>query len=50
MRIINVDLVVSAIKEMCIEANHFLSQDMKDAIEDFGAKISVIIKHGETDM
>lgn len=32
MRALNVDQIVKAIKEMCIEANHFLSQDMKDAL------------------
>lgn len=43
MRIINVDLVVSAIKEMCIEANHFLSQDMKDAIEEAAKKEESVV-------
>lgn len=33
MRTLNVDHIVKAIKEMCIEANHFLSQDMKDALQ-----------------
>lgn len=32
MRALNVDQIIKAIKEMCIEANHFLSQDMKDAL------------------
>lgn len=34
MKTLNVDLVVRTIKEMCIEANHFLSPDMKDALEE----------------
>lgn len=33
MRTIHVDTVTDTIKEMCIEANHFLSQDMKDALD-----------------
>lgn len=33
MRTINVDVVTRNIKEMCIEANHFLSQDMKCAMQ-----------------
>lgn len=33
MRTINVEKVTEAVKEMCIEATHFLSQDMKDALE-----------------
>ena len=32
MRIISVDEIAKNIKEMCIEANHFLSEDMKKAI------------------
>lgn len=32
MRTINVDVVTRNIKEMCIEANHFLSSDMKCAM------------------
>ena len=32
MREINVDIIIENIKEMCIEANHFLSDDMKDAL------------------
>ena len=32
MRIISVDEITKNIKEMCIEANHFLSNDMKEAI------------------
>ena len=32
MRIISVDEITKNIKEMCIEANHFLSEDMKKAI------------------
>ena len=29
MRTINVSLITENIKEMCIEANHFLSEDMR---------------------
>ena len=32
MREIQVQVITDAIKEMCIEANHFLSPDMKDAL------------------
>lgn len=32
MRTIHVDTIIENIKEMCIEANHFLSSDMKDAL------------------
>lgn len=32
MREINVDIITENIKEMCIEANHFLSDDMKEAL------------------
>lgn len=33
MRTIAVDTVTDNIKEMCIEANHFLSKDMRQALE-----------------
>ena len=33
MRNIDVSLVTSALKEMCIEANHFLTEDMKNALD-----------------
>ncbi len=32
MRTINVSAVTEAIAEMCVEANHFLSEDMRDAL------------------
>lgn len=32
MRTLNVSEITCAVKEMCIEANYFLSQDMKDAM------------------
>ncbi len=32
MRTVNVNEITDNIKEMCIEANHFLSDDMKDAV------------------
>lgn len=34
MRTINVDVITDNIKEMCIEANHFLSKDMEKALGD----------------
>ena len=33
IRNINVDEITKNIKEMCIEANHYLSSDMKEAID-----------------
>jgi len=33
MKEINVNLITEQLKEMCIEANHFLSEDMKKALE-----------------
>lgn len=33
MRIIEASQITDTIKEMCIEANHFLSEDMKEALE-----------------
>ncbi len=33
MRDISVELITSAVKEMCIEANHFLSADMKECLD-----------------
>lgn len=33
MRTVNVDKITENIREMCIEANHFLSDDMKECIE-----------------
>lgn len=33
MREINIDLITKNIKEMCIEANHFLSEDMKKTFD-----------------
>ena len=32
MRIIEASQITDTIKEMCIEANHFLSEDMKTAL------------------
>lgn len=34
MRELNVEKITQAVKEMCIEANHFLSPDMNEAIKD----------------
>ena len=33
MRELNVDIITQNIKEMCIEANHFLTDDMKKVIK-----------------
>src|SRR5574344_296657 len=33
MRTIDVSVITQNIKEMCIEANHFLSEDMKEAMQ-----------------
>ena len=33
MRTVNVDIITKNIKEMCIEANYFLSDDMKNALD-----------------
>lgn len=33
MKTLNVDKITEAIKEMCIEANHFLPEDMKHALQ-----------------
>ena len=33
MRTINVTQITKTIKEMCIEANHYLTPDMKKALE-----------------
>ncbi len=38
MRVLNVSEVTENIKEMCIEANHFLPEDMKCAIQKAGSK------------
>ena len=42
MRNINVEEVTKNIKEMCIEANHFLSDDMKKALKN--EEIRAILK------
>jgi fumarate hydratase subunit alpha len=33
IRTIHTDVIIENIKEMCIEANHYLSQDMREALE-----------------
>lgn len=38
MREINVSEITKNVKEMCIEANHFLSEDMKEALYSFEEK------------
>ena len=38
MREVNVDKVTENIKEMCIEANHFLTDDMKKVFKNAGTK------------
>lgn len=30
---IHTDIIIETVKEMCIEANHFLTSDMKEALE-----------------
>ena len=37
MRRINVETITQNIKEMCIEANHFLSPDMKKVFDEAAA-------------
>ncbi|MBR4027900.1 MAG: fumarate hydratase [Lachnospiraceae bacterium] len=32
IRTIHTDIIIKTIKEMCIEANHYLSSDMKEAL------------------
>lgn len=36
MKTINVSVITDNIKEMCIEANHFLSKDMEEALQNAG--------------
>ncbi len=38
MRIVNSNQITNAVKEMCIEANYFLSNDMEEAITDASTK------------
>ncbi len=38
MRAIDVKVITENVKEMCIEANHFLSEDMKDALQKAAAE------------
>ena len=38
MRRINVETITQNIKEMCIEANHFLSPDMKKVFDEAAAR------------
>lgn len=33
IRNIHTDTIIQTIKEMCIEANHFLSADMRESLE-----------------
>ena len=42
IRTINVNEITEQIKEMCIEANHFLSQDMVCAMEKNVRKIQSV--------
>ena len=48
MRDVNVSEITKNIKEMCIEANHFLSEDMKkvfdQAMDAFGEVINQMAK------
>ena len=32
MRTVHVNEIIKNVKEMCIEANHFLTEDMKEAL------------------
>ena len=41
MRNISVNEITNNIKEMCIEANHFLSKDMKDALQNAFEKLGL---------
>lgn len=43
MRNINVSLVTETIKEMCIEANHFLTDDMKNCLYDCTEKETSVL-------
>ncbi len=46
IRTIQIDEVIKNIKEMCIEANHFLSEDMRQALQEAKQKeISPVGKH-----
>ena len=44
MREVNVDKVTENIKEMCIEANHFLTDDMKKVFKKCGCIGGVAIR------
>ena len=43
MRDIDVKEIISTIKEMCIEANHFLSPDMKNALNTFSKAENTVL-------
>lgn len=43
MRDIDVKEIISTIKEMCIEANHFLSPDMKNALDTFSKEENTVL-------
>ena len=43
MRDIDVKEIISIIKEMCIEANHFLSPDMKNALNTFSKEENTVL-------
>lgn len=43
MRIITTDVIIKNIKEMCIEANHFLSTDMQCAMKDASEKEETVL-------
>ena len=43
MRDIDVKEIISTIKEMCIEANHFLSPDMKNALNTFSKEENTVL-------
>lgn len=43
MRDIDVKEIIATIKEMCIEANHFLSPDMKNALDTFSKEENTVL-------
>ncbi len=43
MRAIDVKVITENVKEMCIEANHFLSEDMKDALQKAAAEEKALL-------
>ena len=48
MREVNVSIITDNIKEMCIEANHFLTDDMKNVFENAVKKCNTFISKCQT--